>query len=59
MLAEARRDGRSPAIMWVLTNPAMGAMFDRVLVFELGQSGGRRNTRDTLAENGIFKELLS
>ncbi|TGR16089.1 ABC transporter ATP-binding protein, partial [Mesorhizobium sp. M1C.F.Ca.ET.196.01.1.1] len=34
VLEEARRDGRSPAIVWVVTNPAMAMMFDRVVVLD-------------------------
>jgi putative ABC transport system ATP-binding protein len=59
VLEEAKRDGRNPAIIWVLANPAMSQLFDRVIVFhggELVQDG----TYETLAAgNGIFKGLLS
>jgi putative ABC transport system ATP-binding protein len=59
VLEEAKRDGRNPAIIWVLANPAMSQLFDRVIVFhggELVQDG----THETLAAgNGIFKGLLS
>jgi putative ABC transport system ATP-binding protein len=59
VLEEAKRDGRNPAIIWVLANPAMSQLFDRVIVFhggELVEDG----THETLAaRNGIFKGLLS
>jgi putative ABC transport system ATP-binding protein len=59
VLEEARRDGHSPAIVWVVTNPAMGRMFDRVAVFDAGQLVEDGTHETLLAGNGIFKELLS
>ncbi len=59
VLEEARRDGHSPAIVWVVTNPAMGMMFDRVAVFDAGQLVEDGTHETLLAGNGIFKELLS
>ncbi|GLS35777.1 hypothetical protein GCM10010869_13660 [Mesorhizobium tianshanense] len=59
VLEEARRDGHSPAIVWVVTNPAMGMMFDRVIVFDSGQLVEDGTPETLLAGNGIFKELLS
>ncbi|MDI7861653.1 ABC transporter transmembrane domain-containing protein [Rhizobiaceae bacterium n13] len=53
-----RRD-TNPAIVWVLSNPSLANLFDRVVVFDRGvlvEDG----THETLAEKGgIFKELLS
>ncbi|RJG40736.1 ABC transporter ATP-binding protein [Mesorhizobium sp. DCY119] len=59
VLEEARRDDHSPAIVWVVTNPAMGMMFDRVAVFDAGQLVEDGTHETLLAGNGIFKELLS
>lgn len=59
VLKEAGRDGRQPAIVWVLANAAMARHFERIMVFhtsELVEDG----THATLAERSdIFKELLS
>ncbi|TIX96225.1 MAG: ABC transporter ATP-binding protein, partial [Mesorhizobium sp.] len=55
VLEEARRDGHSPAIAWVVTNPAMGMMFDRVVVFDSGQLVEDGTHETLLAESGIFK----
>lgn len=59
VLEETRRGGRAPGVIWVLANPAMAKIFDRVIVFDAGglvEDG----THETLAAgNGIFKELLS
>jgi len=58
-LEEAGRDGRQPAIIWVLPNPRLAQSFDRIVVFhggELVEDG----TYETLkARNGIFTGLLS
>ncbi|RCS22631.1 ABC transporter ATP-binding protein [Phyllobacterium salinisoli] len=59
VLEAAKRDGCSPAIIWVLANPAMAAMFDRVIVFKDGQLVEDGTHETLLARNGIFKELLS
>lgn len=59
VLEESRRDGRSPSIIWVLANPSMAAMFDRVMVFDAGRLV-QDGTHETLANgSGIFKELLT
>ncbi|RWM33515.1 ABC transporter ATP-binding protein [Mesorhizobium sp.] len=59
VLEEARCDGHSPAIVWVVTNPVMGMMFDRVIVFDSGQLVEDGTHETLLAGKGIFKELLS
>ncbi|TIS68869.1 MAG: ABC transporter ATP-binding protein, partial [Mesorhizobium sp.] len=59
VLDEARCDGHSPAIVWVVTNPAMGMMFDRVIVFDSGKLVEDGTLETLLAGKGIFKELLS
>lgn len=59
VLEEARRDDRAPAIIWVLTNPAMAKLFDRVIVFDAGELVEDGTHETLLARNGIFKGLLS
>jgi putative ABC transport system ATP-binding protein len=59
VLDEARRDGRSPAVIWVLSNPSMAAMFDRVIVFKAGRLVEDGPHETLLEKNGIFKELVS
>jgi len=59
VLEEARRDGRNPAVIWVLPNPALAKLFERVVVFKDGEIV-EDGTHETLAErNGIFTGLLS
>ena len=59
VLEEAKRDGRKPAIVWVLSNPAISKHFERVMVFDRGQLVGD-GTHETLStKNGIFKALMS
>jgi putative ABC transport system ATP-binding protein len=58
-LEEARPDGHKPAVIWVLSNPAMSQYFDRVVVFDRGMLA-EDGTHDTLAtQDGIFKGLLA
>ena len=58
-LEEARPNGQKPAIIWVLSNPAMSQFFDRVVVFDRGKLA-EDGTHDTLlTQNGIFKGLLA
>jgi putative ABC transport system ATP-binding protein len=58
-LEESRTSGQKPAIIWVLSNPAMSQFFNRVVVFDRGvlvEDG----THETLAtQDGIFKGLLT
>ena len=52
-------DGRTPGILWVVSNPAMTQLFDRIVVFDRGQLV-EEGTHDALVEkNGIFKGMLS
>jgi putative ABC transport system ATP-binding protein len=58
-LEESRTSGPKPAIIWVLSNPAMSQFFNRVVVFDRGvlvEDG----THESLAtQDGIFKGLLT
>jgi putative ABC transport system ATP-binding protein len=59
VLEEVRRGGREPAVMWVLGNPSMAAMFDRVMAFDAGQLVAD-GTYETLHEaNDIFRSMVS
>jgi putative ABC transport system ATP-binding protein len=59
VLQEAKRDGRAPAIIWVLSNPATAQFFDRVIVFDAGELVEDGTHETLLARNGIFKGLLT
>ncbi|HEY5817643.1 MAG TPA: ABC transporter ATP-binding protein [Mesorhizobium sp.] len=59
ILKQVRSGDHSPAIVWVVTTPAMARHFDRVIVFDSGQLV-EEGTHETLhAGNGIFKGLLT
>jgi len=59
VLAEATRDGRNPAILWVLPNPQLAKLFEHIIVFQGGEVV-EDGTHETLAkENGIFTRLLA
>ena len=59
VLEEAKRGDRKPAIIWVLSNPAVAQYFDRVLVFDRGTLVDD-GTHETLAtKDGVFKELVA
>ena len=59
VLEEAHRDGRMPAVIWVLTNPAMAQYFDRVVVFDGGELVDDGSHETLLERNGIFKAMLA
>jgi putative ABC transport system ATP-binding protein len=59
VLELVHKDGRSPTVIWVLSNTALSGLFDRVIVFDKGRLV-EEGTHETLLENnGIFKELVS
>ena len=58
VLEEAKRDGRKPAIIWVLSNPHMAKHFDRVIVFDARPTGRRRNARYTVDKETAFSKDL-
>ncbi|MGL6211498.1 MAG: hypothetical protein ACRC14_16880, partial [Paracoccaceae bacterium] len=52
------KDGRNPAVIWVLANAAQASQFDRVAVFKDG-SLVEEGQHDALIErNGVFKQML-
>ena len=59
VLEEATRDGRNPAILWVLPNPHLANLFERVIVFHAGElvEDGTHETLST--KNGTFTRLLA
>ena len=57
VLEEAKRGDRKPAIIWVLSNPAVAQYFDRVLVFDRGMLVDD-GTHETLAtKDGFLRNL--
>lgn len=59
VLEEVKRGGRSPAVVWVVSNPAMAKYFERVIVFDGGQLV-EDGPHDTLhSGNGIYKSLVA
>lgn len=59
VLEELKRDGRDPAVIWVLSNAAMARFFDRVVVFDAGSLAEDGSHETLSAGNGIFKTLVS
>ncbi len=59
VIEEARRDGRDPAIIWVLPNPHLSGLFDRVIVFNNGEVVEDGPHDQLKAGNGIFTRLLA
>ncbi|MGI9390546.1 MAG: ABC transporter transmembrane domain-containing protein [Boseongicola sp.] len=59
VLEFTRQSASNPAIVWVLADPALASLFDRVIVFD-GSTVAEDGTHASLAENdGIFKKLVS
>jgi putative ABC transport system ATP-binding protein len=59
VLGELHGDDYNPAVIWVLSNPTLAELFDRVLVFDHGALVESGTSNDLLEKNGMFKELLS
>jgi putative ABC transport system ATP-binding protein len=58
-LALLSADGRNPAILWVLSQPAASKFFDRIVVFDRGKLVEDGTHADLAEKNGIFKELIT
>ena len=58
-MEEARPDGQKPAIIWVLSNPAMSQFFGRVVVFDRGMLAEDGPHEALSTRVGIFKGLLA
>ncbi|GLS86350.1 hypothetical protein GCM10010873_13240 [Cypionkella aquatica] len=54
-----RRDGRAPAVAWVISHAKFARLFDRVAVFERGRLVEEGPHAELLQKNGIFKDLIS
>jgi putative ABC transport system ATP-binding protein len=59
VLGYLRENGRSPGIVWVVSQHAMAGHFDRVAVFQRGQLVEDGSHAELVKKNGIFKEMLS
>jgi putative ABC transport system ATP-binding protein len=59
VLAHLRRDGRTPGIIWVVSQNAMARAFDRIAVFDRGMLVEDGSYGELVQKNGIFKEMLS
>ncbi|MGE3831450.1 MAG: ABC transporter ATP-binding protein, partial [Parvibaculaceae bacterium] len=57
--AEAYSNGRKPAIIWVLSNPLLARLFDRVIVLDRG-ARVEDDKYDTLVQKkGVFSTILA
>ena len=53
------KEGKRPAIIWVLSNAKLAEIFDRILLFDRGDLAEAGNYPELSEKNGMFKELLS
>jgi putative ABC transport system ATP-binding protein len=58
-LAHLRDGGAAPAILWVVSQPAMALQFERVAVFGEGRLVEEGRPADLIQKNGIFAEMMS
>ncbi len=54
-----RTDGANPAILWVLSNPSLARMFDRVIVVNQSAIIADGSYETLAEENGTFKEMIA
>lgn len=59
VIDEAYRDGRKPALIWVLSNPNLARLFDRVVVLDRGMAVEDGNYDRLMARKGVFAGLLA
>ncbi|RFC63941.1 MULTISPECIES: ABC transporter transmembrane domain-containing protein [Mesorhizobium] len=59
VLEEVKRGDRNPAVLWVVSAPAMSQYFDRVLVFDGSHLVGDGTNETLRSDNAIFKQLVS
>jgi putative ABC transport system ATP-binding protein len=59
VLGEAARNGRKPAVIWVLSNPNLARLFDRVVVLDRGTAVEDGNYDQLMARKGVFAGLLA
>lgn len=58
-LAHLRGQGDDPAILWVVSQPALAVLFDRVAVFGEGRLVEEGTPADLRQKNGIFTEMMT
>jgi putative ABC transport system ATP-binding protein len=58
VLSEADRDGRKPALVWVLSNPHLARLFDWVVVLDRGTAVEDGTYDQLMARKGVFASLL-
>ena len=54
-----QKDGRKPAILWVLSNATLAPLFDRVMVFDRGALVGDGPHDHLREKNDTFRQLVS
>ncbi len=59
VLGEACRDGRKPAVIWVLSNPNLARLFDRVVVLDRGTTVEDGDYDLLISRKGVFAGLLA
>lgn len=59
VLIEATRDGRKPSVIWVLSNPNLARLFDRVVVLDRGMAVEDGNYDQLISRKGVFAGLLA
>jgi putative ABC transport system ATP-binding protein len=59
VIAFLRTDGANPAVLWVLSNPSLAKMFDRVIVVNHATVVADGTYETLVEENGTFKEMIA
>jgi len=59
IIQERARQEHRASILWVLSNPRLATLFDRVLVFHRGTLAGVGSYAELSRTNAIFRELIS
>ena len=54
-----KKDGTDPAVLWVLSNPSLSKMFDRVIVINQSSVVADGTYETLVEENGTFKEMIA
>jgi putative ABC transport system ATP-binding protein len=58
-LAHLRGQGDDPAVLWVVSQPALATLFDNVAVFGEGRLVEQGTPADLMQKNGIFTEMMT
>ncbi len=59
VVREFYREGRQPAILWVLSDPQQARMFDRVLLFHRGSLASSGTFDELSQQSEIFRQLIA